>query len=96
MSKHTPRDWNASASNLVATAQSERAKADSVRLQSLGVVQDTSELLQLTQRHVENQFSLRLDEVNTHRQYIQRTIDDVHAELSDAQVCLLSCNGEVR
>jgi hypothetical protein len=88
MSKHTPRDWDASASSLVSAAQKERSQAESVRKEALAVAQETSELLQLTQRAVENQFSLRLDEVNTHRLYIQRTIENVQSEISSAQVCV--------
>jgi hypothetical protein len=53
---------------------------------AISLKEKTTEQLQYTQRGVQNQFSLRLDEIETHRSYIKRTFDDVFAEIGVLQV----------
>lgn len=85
MSKHTPRDWSIAADNIVAAATSSRQKADNIRIDAISLKEKTTEQLQYTQRGVQNQFSLRLDEIETHRSYIKRTFDEVFAEIGVLQ-----------
>eukprot|EP00050_Salpingoeca_kvevrii_P002037 m.185850 g.185850 ORF g.185850 m.185850 type:complete len:403 (-) comp10522_c0_seq1:250-1458(-) len=85
-SKLHPDAWHSQNSRITTAAQTQRNTAQQVRQTARDLTRATTSHLQRTQREVQNQLALRLDEIENQKQALFTEVDEVEAEIQNLTI----------
>jgi hypothetical protein len=85
------RDWSNHNARVISTASQSRDDSVAARLEAQRLARDTTTALQRTQREVQNQLTLRIDDIATRESDLDKAIADTFKEIGMLQNHLDLC-----